>query len=359
MDPDPFSRRIVPPPPGTEPPVRWGATFAGKVMFVAGIGLLILVGWHLTDVIVLLFGAIIAATALSALAAPLQEQGLSRRASVAGATLAVFALLALALWLTGEPLAEQLRHLRERLPAAFDALSKWLDNSALGLSLVDVWNNLKAAGVPWTGVATAATLTITVLADAVLILAMGIYLAADPGLYRRGVVRLMPLHYRERVDEALLAAGEGLQRWLMGQAISMLFVGCATAFGLWLIGMPLALSLGVIAGLLDFVPFFGPIASGLLAVLLAFIEGPQMALYVAGVCILIQQIEGNVLLPFIQRWAVELAPVLALISVVVFGLLFGPMGAVFATPLMVVVTILVQRLYVEQALEPTPPILPP
>jgi len=115
--------------------------------------------------------------------------------------------------------------------------------------------------------------------------------------------------------------------------------------------MPLALSLGVIAGVLAFIPFFGPIASGILAVLFAFTTGPSQALYVAGLCVLIQQIEGNVLMPFVQRWAVELPPVLGITAAVIFGLLLGLAGVIFATPLMVVVMVLVQKLYVDGVLE--------
>jgi predicted PurR-regulated permease PerM len=107
----------------------------------------------------------------------------------------------------------------------------------------------------------------------------------------------------------------------------------------------------VIAGILAFIPFFGPIASGILVVLLAFIEGPTQALYVASLCVLIQQVEGNLLMPFVQRWAVELPPVLGITAAVIFGLLFGLAGVIFATPLMVVVLVLVQKLYIEDVLE--------
>ncbi len=134
----------------------------------------------------------------------------------------------------------------------------------------------------------------------------------------------------------------------------MLFVGSTTAIGLAMLGMPLAGTIGLIAGALAFIPFFGPIASGLLAVVLAFMEGPREALYVAGLCVLIQQIEGNLLMPFVQRWAVELPPVLGITAAVIFGVLFGLPGVILATPLMVVVMVLVQKLYVEGVLEDTP-----
>jgi len=181
-------------------------------------------------------------------------------------------------------------------------------------------------------------------------LAVGVYLAADPALCRRGLVRLVPPALRDRIDSALGAAGYALGRWLLGQAISMLFVGSATALGLALLGVPLAGTVGVIAGALAFVPFFGPIAAGALAVLLAFIEGPTQALYVTGLAVLIQQLEGYLLMPFVQRWAVALPPVLGILAAVVFGLLFGLPGVIMATPMMVVAMVLGQRIYMEGVL---------
>jgi predicted PurR-regulated permease PerM len=254
-------------------------------------------------------------------------------------------------WLMGDRLLAQFDELRERLPAAIEAARGWLGEQAIGKRVVETWDDLQDGGIPWERIGGAAGTTIGALGNAALMLLLGIYLAADPALYRDGFVRLMPRRYRARVKSALAAAGEGLGSWLVGQGVSMLFVGTATAIGLALLGSPLALSLGVIAGIFAFIPFFGPIASGILAVALAFIEGPRTALYVAGLCLGIQQVEGNVLMPFVQRWAAALPPVLGLVAVVVFGLLFGVMGVIFATPLMVVVMILVKKLYVHDVLE--------
>jgi predicted PurR-regulated permease PerM len=157
----------------------------------------------------------------------------------------------------------------------------------------------------------------------------------------------MPLSVRERVAEALDACGNALSRWLLGQSISMLFVGATTAIGLWLLNVPLAFSVGVLSGLLAFIPFFGAIAGGLLAVLLGFMQGPETALYVAILAMLIQQVEGNVLMPLVERWAVGLPPVLGIAATVMFGVL----GVLLAAPAMIVLMVLVQRLYVMGVLE--------
>jgi predicted PurR-regulated permease PerM len=235
------------------------------------------------------------------------------------------------------------------------ALVAWARGHSLGLAALQGWEGLNAEDMPWASVANAATRTLGALGSIGLVLVLGVYLAADPQLYRRGLVRLVPPAWRTRVDGALLASAQALSRWLLGQGISMLFVGSTTAIGLAMLGIPLAATIGVIAGVLAFVPFFGPIASGILAVLLAFMQGPQQALYVAGLCIAIQQVEGNLLMPFVQRWAVDLPAVLGIIAAVIFGLLFGLPGVILATPLMVVLIVLIEKLYVEAVLEAKPP----
>lgn len=200
-------------------------------------------------------------------------------------------------------------------------------------------------------VAGAAGSTFGALGGAALMLVMGLYLAVAPRVYRDGLVRLMPLSVRERVGEALDACGNALSRWLLGQSISMLFVGATTAFGLWLLDVPLALSVGLLSGLLAFIPFFGAIAGGLLAVLLGFMQGPETALYVLILAVVIQQVEGNVMMPLVERWAVGLPPVLGIAATVMFGVLFGLLGVLLAAPAVIVLMVVVQRLYVKGVLE--------
>ncbi|MGE0311820.1 MAG: AI-2E family transporter [Lautropia sp.] len=326
--------------------------FADRVLVVLGMIVVLLLAWQLADAFTLVFGGLVLATVLRAVSGQVQAwTGVPGRVALALSLLCIVVVLALAGWLVGDRVAGQVDALRDRLPAAVDASMAWLRSNPIGQQLISSTEAAFEDGVPWDRLGAAAGLTLGALGNIVLMVVLGIYLAADPGLYRRGIVRLVARRHRERVADALSASGEGLAKWLLGQGISMLFVGSATALGLALLDMPLALSLGLIAGLLDFVPFFGPIASGLLATLLAFAEGPSQALYVAALAIIIQFIEGNVLLPIVQRRAVSLPPVLGLMAVVVFGGLFGLVGVVFATPMMVVLMIAIRRLYVDGVLE--------
>ena len=333
-----------------------GAAPRGRTLALAALLIVLgLLAWRLSDVLVLMFGAVIVAVALQAFAAPLQRYlHLRRQLAVAAAVVLVLTVLVLGSWLIGDRLVAQTEDLRRRLPEAMAALVTWARGDVLGVAALQVWEGIAADDLPWARVANAATRTLGAVGSVGLVLVLGVYLAADPQLYRRGLVRLVPPAWRSRVDGALFASGQALSRWLLGQGISMLFVGSATAIGLAVLGVPLAATIGVIAGVLAFIPFFGPIASGMLAVLLSFMQGPQQALYVAMLCVAIQQVEGNLLMPFVQRWAVNLPAVLGIIAAVVFGLLFGLAGVILATPLMVVVLMLVEKLYVEAVLEAKP-----
>src|SRR5690606_11173520 len=139
------------------------------------------------------------------------------------------------------------------------------------------------------------------------------YLAAEPNLYATGVTKLFPPAKRDRVLQVLFEVSETLRWWLVGKVGSMVFIGILTWIGLSILGIPLALTLGLIAGLLSFIPNFGPIISAVPAILLAFIQSPIQALYVAALYIGVQLIESNLVTPIIERETVELPPALTII----------------------------------------------
>jgi predicted PurR-regulated permease PerM len=186
------------------------------------------------------------------------------------------------------------------------------------------------------------------VADIALVFFLAMYLAADPATYRNGFLLLLPVAARERVGKAIDASGLALRKWLVGQLGAMLMVGLVTALGLWAIGVPMAFALGVLSGILDFVPVVGPLIAAVPGILIAFTHGPELALYAALVYIAVQFIEGHFVLPLAQKWAVSLPPALSLLGIVAFGLLFGFIGVLFAIPLLVVAITLVNKLYVER-----------
>ncbi len=316
--------------------------------------LLLWLAWQLRTPLLLLFGAVLVATALSSAATPLRRLGWSQRLSVAFVTVTMALLLGLGLWQLGDPLAEQLQGLRGAVPQAWQAFNDWLHLSSVGRRVLEWLNGMQDAKLPIAGIAGVASQMVGALGGAALVIVVGIFLAVDRRLYRRGLLELLPMAQRPRIDRAMQRSGQALSQWLLGQVVLMAVIGVTVASGLALLGMPLALALGLIAGLLEFVPFFGPIASGLLAVLVAFSQGPAQALYVALLFIALQQLEGVLLVPLIQRWTVRLPPVLGLMAVLLFTTLFGPLGVIFGTPLMVLIMVLVRTLYVEDVLQAAP-----
>lgn len=191
------------------------------------------------------------------------------------------------------------------------------------------------------------TVTISAVGGLGLVLVTGVFLAVEPKLYTEGIIKLVPQQHQARAREVMDALEQGLRWWLLGRMLSMIIIGIVTAIGLLLMKMPLALSLGVIAGILDFIPNIGPIVAAVPAVLLAFSQGLSQVLYVILLYFVIQHVEAYLLLPVIQQRTVNLPPALVLITQVLIGVPLGVLGLMLATPLTLVVMILVQKLYIE------------
>ena len=193
------------------------------------------------------------------------------------------------------------------------------------------------------------------IAEGLVVLVAGVFLAAQPRFYATGALELFPESRRPLLGKAMTESETALRLWLKGQLIAMAAVGTLTGVGLWALGVPSALVLGLIAGLLEFVPYLGPILSAVPGILLALAVSPDLAIWVALLYFAVQQFEGYVLTPLVQQYAVELPGVVLLFSLLAFGTLFGTLGIVLAAPLTVVTYVLVKRLYVIEALHtPTP-----
>lgn len=196
---------------------------------------------------------------------------------------------------------------------------------------------------------------VNVVSALVLIVVLTLFLVWNPRLYRHGILSLFPRQRRERYAEVLDAVGDALWHWMIGQAFAMTLIGLLTGIALWLVGMEFALLLGVIAGVLQFIPYVGPFLSAVPGVTLALAESPRMALIVGAVYLGVQIVEGNFITPFVLKSKASLPPVLTLISTVAFGLIFGPLGLIIATPLSLMLLVIYRQLYPELVLhEPRP-----
>ncbi|MCW8194047.1 AI-2E family transporter [Proteobacteria bacterium 005FR1] len=316
--------------------------FTHRAFIVAAIAAALFILWHLGSILMLTFGGVVIAVVIRLAADPLAHllNVRERWASVI-VLLVIFSLLAVATYFFGNKVVSQFGELKQRLPQAFGQIMGYF--GAGGEEPFEPEKVLSASRL-----ITAASSTYTFAVDFILVLLVAVYLSFNPSLYRRGFLNLVPPKYRDQSCIAMSTAGEGLRGWLQGQLVSMATVGVLTGLGLWLVGVPLALSLGLIAGLLEFIPIIGPFLAAIPGILLALTVNPTAAVYAAVVYFAVQQLETNLITPLAQRWAVSLPPALGLVGLVIFGSLFGLPGLLFAAPLTVVLMVLVQRFYMSK-----------
>ena len=320
------------------------------ILLVIGIG-------YIIDVLMLAFAAVLLAVFLRGLADLLKNYiKISEGKAVLLVSLILIVVLAGGIALLAPSVAEQGRNLREELPRSAQNVAEYLSQFGWGRAIIEhlpgvdaVIEKINAMSV-LSSVGGVFSTTAGMIANFFIMLLLAIYLAAEPRTYVNGFAKLFPVEKRPRVCEVLTEIGDTLRWWLIGKFASMLFIGILTWIGLSIIGVPLALTLGLIAGLLSFIPNFGPILSAIPAILLAFIASPITAAYVIGLFIGVQIIESNLVTPMIERQTVELPPALTITSQLILGILIGGLGLVLATPVLAVVMVLVQTVYIEDVL---------
>ncbi len=181
------------------------------------------------------------------------------------------------------------------------------------------------------------------LGSLLLVITLGIYFAADPRLYERGVEWLTPEASRPAVAGTLYAMSNLLRRWVAGRLLTMVLEGTFIFVGLLVAGVPLAGVLGVVSGLLAFIPTLGAMISGAIIVAVGFSAGTNEGLWAVGIYLAVQMLEGNVLTPLIEKRAVDLAPAVVLGAQLLFGVLFGILGVALADPIVALAKLALDR----------------
>jgi predicted PurR-regulated permease PerM len=317
------------------------------------------ISWLLGQVLLVLGAGALAAVALSAATNRVMELGVRRRSLalalvVAGLVLVVGATS----WLLAPEISAQTDQLLQQLPHAWQNVLESLRRSEWGRALArppqapQVEESLAVVSNA-TGVFAIVLHNVGMLMIAAFV---GLYLAADPGPYCTGIIRLLPPSRRRRAAEVAQVVEQALERWLLSRLVAMVIVGSVTALGLWLLNVHLALTLGLFSGLLTFIPYIGAVVSLLPALLLAFTQGSLAALYVLLLYIAVHMLEGYLVTPLIEQKAVQLPPGLSIAAQLVFWTLAGPWGLALASPIAATVLIAVNMLYIEDELDETPAI---
>ena len=353
--------------------LRLAASFLG----LAVVGLLL---WHTRTLVLTVFLGVLFALAVSSGADRLQRFRIPRGVA---APLLVFAFIGIlggfGTWI-GPTVRTQTRELRTKLPEALEKLETWVRSKGGGViaTVIGLDNDTPPAATPAAADSVAvmdsvgrdsvkvvvrsaepgeepASLrdrllaqlggakrffmpvishTLAVAAGIVLIIFLSIYLAIDPSLYRRGVLRLVPRKRRPHADQTLTAIATTLRKWLVTQLIAMLVIGVVTTLVLLGLRVRAAVPLGILAGLLEFVPTLGPILSALPAIAMAFIDSPEKAFAVTIAYVGIQFLENHLLIPMLMKEGIDIPPALTIVMQALMALVFGFLGVLVAVPLL-------------------------
>jgi len=328
---------------------------ARRVAYVTIIAVAVLVGaamlWMLRSVLLLGFAAILVAVGFrSASDWIARRTGLTPGKSLAISVVGIVGTAIFLLYHFGGQFSAQMQDLAAQLPEGWSSFKDRVGQPDLDQRVISQMRAMTGDGTSVLNVAWGVVGGVTgALAGLLIAIVAGVYLAAQPGRYIGGFVRLFPAAGQIRLRPALTTLGVALRLWLVGQLFAMALVGILAGLGLWLIGIPSALALGLIAGLLEFVPVVGPIASAVPAVLLAMLVGWEESLMVAGLYLAIQQMEGYVITPLVQQRAVDLPPAFMLFSLIALGTVFGIPGVLLAAPLTVVLYVGLKTLYLREA----------
>lgn len=242
-----------------------------------------------------------------------------------------------------DQLADATQHLYQQVKDT-DLFARLSDHASESGGWLPDFNTISAIG----GIFSTTTGALTGLG---LILFVGIYMAADPELYTKGILSLVPPDRRSRASQVLHEVGDTTWWWIVGRLASMAIIGVLVTLGLWMMGIPVPLSLGILAALLTFIPNLGPLIALVPPTLLALQDGPLWAVGVVAFYLVVQIVESYVITPIIQQRSVNLPPLLTLSSQILLGFFTGIIGLAVASPLAAVGRVLVRELYIKDVLE--------
>lgn len=342
---------------GQEPPQE--KPFVVRIFIIVGVALLMLGGALLVGMTAQLLPILFAGIMLSIFLRTITDGVMKVTRLPNGWALALTCILLMSVLifsvvLLAPSVTEQVNELRKSIPRSIDHVRLMLEQSRWGHWLVGIFPSAGNNAPPPNGIVTKAAgfvfNTVGAVISVAVVAFIGLYLAAQPSLYQEGLIRLVPVGHRTRARQIFAEIGHELRWWLLGQIIAMALIGTLISTGLYFLGIPMALTLGIFSGFMNFIPNFGPILSGAIASLLAMTISFDTALWVVALFIAVQSFETYLVTPMIQQRTVDLPPALTIAAQVLFGFLIGIGGVAFAAPFVVVILVVVKMVYVEDIL---------
>lgn len=309
-------------------------------------------GYKAVNVFLAIFAGVLIAVLFRTMAEPLTKH---TRLPLWASVLVVFVLtlgvFALAGWLMAPTVSQQFDEMAVRLPEAIDRFRAQFLSYRWAQWLVEQGGNATDGQKVLKEITHAFRITFTAVGALIIVTFLALYMSAQPAVYVSGLLRLAPVNFRPRAREVMKELYRVLRMWLLTKLFTMVLTGVGIWIGLYLLKVPLALALAVVAGILEFIPTIGPLLSCIPAILIALMISPFTALEVAGVYFVVQWLGNHVTTPLIQQRTLAIPPAVTLALVAILGTFFGFGGLLMSGPLTVVVFVLVKMLYVEDVLE--------
>jgi predicted PurR-regulated permease PerM len=256
-------------------------------------------------------------------------------------------LVAIFLWFAGTRIQKQASELSDTLPNAVENVKQRLSENPVGQKVLQRITSgsseKKLAGV----LKSFFRSTFGIFGDLYVVIFLGIFFTAAPDTYINGFVKLVPPKARDKTEKTLDTIGVSLSKWLKGKLLAMFVVAVLTLVGLLIIGVPMAFTLALLAGLLNFIPNFGPLISMIPAVLVSLMQDTTTALIVVALYIFVQALESNVITPQIQKKLINIPPALIILAQLIMGVLTGSWGLLLATPVMLIVMLVLREVYIK------------
>lgn len=337
--------------------LAYGAAFfyAFGLLFIA----LSLTVWFAADILLLVFASMLLAVFLRSCSKLLSRAlPLPVGLSLVLVSLLLILIFSMMAYLMAPSLITQARQLYDAVPLSLERLYTYLLSYERFHNVVQTLPPLQDMVPEFSKVLGQAQAVfsgvLNLTTKLLLVLFIGLYLAAQPGIYIRGLLRLFPPEKKPRMQAVLQELEQTLTLWLLGKLAGMLVIGTATGMALSLLGVPMASALGLLTGLLNFIPYLGPVLAAIPTLLIAFSKEPMLALYAMLFYIGLQLAESYILTPFVDRRTVSLPPALTITVQVIMGIFFGMLGIMLATPLAAVAYVMINMLYVEDLLGDAP-----
>ena len=323
-------------------------SFIKKVAIVALFIIVILILRSTFNVLLMVLAATIIALYFHGFAGLIKRKlKLSHKWSMFISIAGSFLILGLLFWLIGARVQSQVSDLRDKLPLMVEQAKSQVSQYSWGKQLINQTSGDNSKKLIETASKFFSS-TFGVLGDLYIILFLGIFFTADPDIYKKGIIALIPPDRKDEGRELLNELGAKLKSWFKGMIFSMLIVGTLTGIGLSIIGVPMVFALAAIAGILNFIPNFGPLIAMVPAVLIGLTLGMDTALIVAGLYIFIQALESNLITPAIQKKMVSIPPALIILAQLIIGSITGYLGIILATPVLLIIMVMVKELYVKR-----------